>query len=54
MHRADIQKGTSSKSVGSVNTTSELTAGVETGNWLAVGIVSGGVGSDLKTSHGVM
>lgn len=48
------QQRTSTKTIRTVHTTSKLTAGEQTRNGLVVGVVYCGVGTDLKTAHGVV
>ena len=48
------QEGRTTKTVGSVDTTSDFTSGEETGDGLAIGTDDAGLGVDLKTTHGVV
>jgi hypothetical protein len=48
------QKGGTSETVGTVDTSSKLAASEKTRDGLAVAVVDGGVGSDLQTTHGVV
>ena len=52
--KVDEQKGTSSKSIGSVNTTCELSTSEKTRNGFLVRVMDCRVGTDLETSHGVV
>ena len=48
------EKGRSTKTVGSVDTTGQLSTGKDTWDRLVLFIVNGGIGTDLETTHGVM